>query len=319
MIAIVDSKLLYYEEHHKKKPGVNLFDTLANYLNHIENSLGCTFKEVIMVYDIGKSSYRLDIWPNYKAKRAYSHLPNTFKSTYETIIPKIATNLGLSNFPIEGVEADDLAGILSHKLQDEVVLVSGDQDWCQLVIELGNRVRYFYVKKYRLLNLDDVIELTGCSTVNQFLLKKSATDDIGDNLRGITGIGKVKFQRWADKNFCNPDDTLKEAFLAFCDGRGPHKDYIDFGITSCEQLYEFNMRLGMIMTDLSKLTLKQQTDVKACWALRKTKEFNPELALELSRDFSDGFTNPFGGSYELDYSAIAYFEKVYSRRKDGTN
>lgn len=316
MIAIVDSKLLYYEEHHKKKPGVNLFDTLANYLKYVENLTGKPFKEVIMVYDIGKSSYRLDIWPSYKAKRSYHHLPEAFKSTYEVVIPKIAKNLGLSNFPIEGVEADDLAGILSHKLQDEVILISGDQDWCQLVLELGDRVRYFYVKKYQLLDLEGTIELTKCRTVPQFLVKKSATDDIGDNLRGITSIGKVKFQKWADVHFNNPDSELEKAFLEFCSGRGPHKDYEDFGITSCEQLYEFNMKLGAIMTDLSKLTIKQKTDVKACWTLRNTKEFNSELALELSRDFSEGDINPFGGSYELDPTTIEYFYKLF-RSKDG--
>lgn len=316
MTVIVDSKLLYYEENHKHKPTLGLFDTLAVMLQRIEDETMSEIRNIIMVYDIGKSLYRQTLWPHYKAKRVYSHLPASFKATYESQVPQIAQALGMCNFPIHGVEADDLAGILCNKLKEDIILVSGDGDWGQLVLEHGDRVRYFYVKKWKLYDKEFIIQDTGCYTPEQFLIKKASTDDIGDNIRGIPSIGPVKFKKWSEEAFKLPDDQLKEAFISFCKStkKGTHTDYYNFGIQTCEELYDFNMQLGRIMNDLSLLSLKQKTDIKACYAMLYNKEFNSGIAQQIVSEHSGDFLGPFGDPFQLSPVSLAYYEEVYNRR-----
>lgn len=326
MTAIIDSKLLYYGEAHRHKPPIGLFDSLANMLKYIEDTTGVQFKKLIMVYDIGKSSYRQGIWPHYKAKRVYSHLPANFKTTYEMQVPVVAEALGMRNFPIHGLEADDLAGLLCTKIKDEITLITSDQDWWQLVIEHPERVQYFYVKNRELLGVDDVIERSGCTSVEQFLIKKAATDDTGDNIRGIVGIGPIKFKAWAEEMFKLPDSELRDEYLRLCTRcitlknkkylgtpMSTHTDYHEFGISTCQELYDFNMKLGRIMTDLSLLTVKQKVDVKVCYAM-PLPPLNIQLAQDTVAAYSDGHLSPFGDPYHLSPVSTAYYEEVYNRR-----
>lgn len=315
MTVIVDSKLLYYEESHRHKPPIGLFDSLATMLKYLEDTTGIEVTKVVMVYDIGKSSYRQGLWPHYKAKRVYSHLPANFKTTYEMQVPLVASALGMKNFPVHGLEADDLAGILATKLKEDIVLVSGDADWCQIVLEHPERVKYFYVKKRELLDHEDIMRMTECTTVAQFLLKKVVLGDSADNIIGLPSIGPVKFKKWSDEAFSLSDEELKHAFLSFCKStnKGTHKDYHEFGIQSCEDLYDFNMKLGRIMTDLSLLSVKQKVDVKACYVM-PTPSFNPDEAQRIVSEHSEGFLGPFGDPYQLSPVSISYYEEVYNRR-----
>lgn len=325
MLAIVDSKAMAYLELHANKPVVNLFETVTNCLKHVESLYG-PISTVAFAYDIGKSKYRLDLWEHYKGNRTYSTVPTTFKYNYEEIVPRIATSLGITSYKPKEVEADDIAGILCGKITEPIVLLTVDYDWLGLVLR-HEHVQFFDVKKYQLLDKHQVIEKTGCETEDQFIIKKCILGDSGDHIMGLPTIGQVKYDKWSQIVFKDHKGTdlefLKEKFIELCSGisseHKTHKKYMYAGVHTCEDLLDYNIKLGTIMKDLSLLTVEQKVDIKRAYLTQSSVTFNPELALELSRDFSDGFTNPFGGGYELDHSAITYFEKIYNRRKLGTN
>lgn len=323
MTVIVDSKLLFYTEFQKGKPMLNLFDTLAGLLKIIEYAGPDRVTEVVFVYDIGKSTYRSGMWSHYKNHRSYSHLPDGFKETYETIVKQIADALGIYSFPINGVEADDLAGILSNKIKGPVVLVTNDWDWKQLPIQYRDRVKLFYIRSWGLLDADLCIERTGCATVEQFLLKKAVLGDTGDRILGLPSIGPVKFKKWSDEAFQHPDVELKDRFLTLCRGTkkpATHQDYLEHaGISTCEELYDFNMALGRIMTGVKHLTVEQKVELNACWALYCTHDHTFDLAkvYQLSEDHSKGHNNPFGGPWSLAGSDLRIFERIHNDRLGG--
>lgn len=321
MIAIVDSKAMAYLEMHANKPVVNLFDTVTTCLKRVEDLYG-PVGSVCFAYDIGKSKYRLDLWEHYKGTRSYTTVPDTFKYNYETIVPKIAKALGITSYMPKEVEADDIAGILCNKYKEPVVLLTVDHDWFSLVLR-HDHVQFFDVKKFQLLDKPQVVEKTGCESEDQFIIKKCILGDSGDHIIGIPTIGPVKYAKWADRVFKDPrgldPEFLKEQFLDLCSSisteHKTHKKYMYAGVQSCEDLLDYNTKLGTIMKDLSLLTIEQKVDIKRAYLTAEVDQcFDPELALELSREFSDSYTNPFGGVYELDPGTIDYFRRLYDSK-----
>jgi 5'-3' exonuclease len=325
MTALVDSKLMFYNEYQKGKPMLNLFASLASILKQIEYQSNQKVTEVVFLYDIGKSDYRLGLWPRYKSGRVYSHLPEGFKNTYETAVKQIADALGIFSFPISGVEADDLAGILSNKLKGDVVLVTSDHDYTQLPLQFKDRVKLFYIKGWQLLGYEESVEFSGCSTVEQFLLKKTILGDSGDTILGLPSIGPVKFLKWAEHAFKLPDADLKESFLTLCRSTkkpAVHSDYLEHaGISTCSELYDFNMSLGRIMTGVKHLTVEQKAQLNACWVIysMKDQKFDLEKANSLSEQYSQGHLGPFGDQWSLAGSDLSIFEQIHNRRIQGVS
>jgi 5'-3' exonuclease len=321
MTAIIDSKAMAYLELHANKPVVNLFETVANCLGKVENLYGPVGK-IFFAYDIGKSRYRLDLWENYKGKRTYATIPSDFKEHYEKIVPRIATALGIANFMPFEVEADDIAGILCGKIKEPVVLLTVDFDWESLVLR-HDHVHFFDVKKYTLLDKPSVIKKTKCYTEDQFSIKKCVVGDSGDNIIGVPAIGPVKYQRWADEIFQHPRalelEFLKEEFLKLCHKpEGTHKahrDYMYAGVHSCEELLDYNLKLGTIMRDLSLLDVEQKVAIKQAYLTSNSLTQDIDRALSLSQEFNGGAIGPFGDPYSLSPVALDYYKEVYERSK----
>lgn len=319
MTIIVDSKLLAYNELHAHKPVVNLFSSIIPMINKIERETLTDVTDVIFVYDIGKSDYRLSFWSQYKGTRNYSTVPDDFKSIYEDTVLHIARELGIKSFPIRGVEADDLAGILSNKITDEVILVSSDLDWLGLIFR-HEHVRYFNIKQWQLMGKQEVIVSTSCNSEEQFLIKKCITGDSGDRILGLPTIGPVKFSKWAEEAFKLPDENLKEEFLKLCSSIKKdlkvHQDYLDHaGISTCEELYDFNMKLGRVMSGIKHLSKEQVIDLSSWWKTSCIpREPNLQKASELTAQYSQGHTTAFGDPWELSEGELQKYKEIYEAK-----
>lgn len=97
---------------------------------------------VIVCWDVkGGSQYRKTLYPNYKGNRQYKDMSDYFeeleacRSYFEV--------LGINQAPIEGIEADDVIGYLSKRLEkkgNKVIIFSDDRDYFQL---LSNHIKIF--------------------------------------------------------------------------------------------------------------------------------------------------------------------------------
>ncbi|MGZ8172962.1 MAG: 5'-3' exonuclease H3TH domain-containing protein [Methylobacter sp.] len=150
----------------------------------------------------GRAQWRFDLFPLYKSNRSDNAEKIKDNEAYKAQVPKIKrllNSLGVMQMIDPAAEADDLAGYFSRKLaavkQNSVTLVTGDQDWCQLVSHnvdwLDHRVsKYCNVKNFK--------EFTGFDSTSQFVEAKCLTGDASDNIPGIGGMGEkgvVEFLR----------------------------------------------------------------------------------------------------------------------------
>ena len=141
----------------------------------------------------GSAQWRYDLFPLYKGNRSDNPQKVADNASYRAQRPHIALalkRLGVIQITDPDAEADDLAGYFSRKLGikgNKVTLVTGDQDWQQLINEQVDWIDHRNDKHVNHLNFK---EITGFNNVEQFVEAKAIVGDNSDNIPGIGGIGK---------------------------------------------------------------------------------------------------------------------------------
>ncbi|MGH1467620.1 MAG: DNA polymerase I [Bdellovibrionales bacterium] len=145
------------------------------------------FEPSHMVYcrDRKEPSFRKELDPRYKANR--SDMPEDL-ALQMPYIEKLTSVLGIPQIDMKGYEADDVIGSLSHwgTANDfEVVIVSGDKDFAQLI---NKDVVMFDPMKSKTMDVSAVKERWGV-TPEQFIDYLAIVGDSSDNIPGVRGIG----------------------------------------------------------------------------------------------------------------------------------
>lgn len=142
----------------------------------------------------GRAQWRYELCPDYKGKRETNAKMVAMREAYKAqkpYIQKAAQALGIDQMWSPTCEADDLAGGLAQYFSRKghpVRLISGDQDWLQLVDE--NTVWYDPIRD-KLVSLRNFEEKTGWKRPHQILDNKCLMGDTSDNIKGVGGIGEV--------------------------------------------------------------------------------------------------------------------------------
>ena len=140
---------------------------------------------IVYCFDHEKPSFRINIYPEYKANR--SETPEDLKKQIP-YIKKLISALGIPLVEKAGYEADDLIGSLSQSAQQKnfkVVIVSGDKDFAQLV---SPAISMYDPMKEVSYDPEGVKNKWGVEPyqINDYL---SIVGDISDNIPGVFGIG----------------------------------------------------------------------------------------------------------------------------------
>ena len=159
-----------------------------------------TFKarSCIVCWDVaGSTSYRKNIYPDYKANRDQGDKPEALShiADQRDMLQEILPYLNVKQMGVSGYEGDDLIQLLLRQLSREkdadeeldVVVVSGDKDLLQLVTD-GVDVYRPIVDE--LVNSDNFEEKTGLPSQRLFVIRKALTGDTSDNIPGIKGVGE---------------------------------------------------------------------------------------------------------------------------------
>lgn len=148
--------------------------------------------EPLVLWD-HRAQWRFDLYPDYKGNRDKDpkmvESKNQWKAQKPTLA-KMLNALGVSQLLVHGAEADDMAGLMSVSITakgGEVVLVSGDQDWLQL---LNERCHWFDPIRDHRISMKNFAEFTGYATPRQFLEGKALQGDTSDHIKGVGGIGE---------------------------------------------------------------------------------------------------------------------------------
>jgi DNA polymerase I len=151
---------------------------------------------VAVAFDVSRKTFRTDIFPDYKANRAKT--PDEFRSQM-SYLNDLVTGFGITQFALEGYEADDIIATITKQAEREgaeVLICTGDRDSFQLV---SNKTTVLYPKRgvseMSRMTPDAVKEKYGMSS-DQYPDFAALRGDPSDNLPSIPGVGEKTAAKW---------------------------------------------------------------------------------------------------------------------------
>lgn len=252
---------------------------------------------VAVVFDTKAPTFRHEIFKEYKSTRA--KMPAEMSEQLPRI-REVAEGMDLPILEVEGYEADDLMGTLAKKAKEkglEVILVTGDKDFLQLVDE---DVRVLNPKRggeeAELLDIKGVEEKFGVPP-QKVIEVLALMGDASDNVPGIPGIG-AKTALELIREFGTLENVLKNADKV-------KKKNVQKGLKEHTDLARLSKRLVTIDTHVPfELSLPQL----------KRKEFNLSRLKELFKELE--FTrflqeiNSLEKAEKVDYKIIKTEEEL---------
>lgn len=193
-LMIVDGTNLSFR--YKRQGKIDFAADFVRTVNSLGRSYGAL--KIVVLFDYKGSSYRKDLYPEYKQNRKerYAQQSDEEKEAAEQFFKGLdrAIELCETNFTtirLKGVEADDVAGWLVMNFEDgdvfeHIWMISTDKDWDELLSPVCSRFSYGNRKEY---TMDNFYDEHDCDNPEQFTYVKAIMGDMGDNVRGVEGIG----------------------------------------------------------------------------------------------------------------------------------
>lgn len=147
---------------------------------------------VLVAFDAGKTTFRTNLYADYKAGRAKT--PDEFREQFP-YLRELLEARGIAHYELADYEADDIIGTLDKMAERtsepfQVTIVSGDKDLIQLtdentVVEISKKG----VAEFEAFTPAYLLEKLGL-TPAQFIDLKALMGDKSDNIPGVTKIGE---------------------------------------------------------------------------------------------------------------------------------
>ncbi|MDC0947733.1 DNA polymerase I [Gammaproteobacteria bacterium] len=164
---------------------------------------------MMMVMDAPGGSFRNDIDPEYKANRAA--MPDELRSQIP-LVHELVQAMGLPLVVESGVEADDVIGTLSARLDAQghtVVIATGDKDLAQLVNERVTLIDTMRDESKWLMDAAGVVEKFGVPP-ERIIDYLALIGDSSDNIKGVRGVGPKTALKWL-QSYHTLDGILEHA------------------------------------------------------------------------------------------------------------
>ncbi len=199
-VLVIDALNLGFRWKHQGRT-----DFREDYMRTVESfatSYNCG--TIIITADKGSSTYRKEVYPEYKSNRKVKYEKQTEeeRQSFADFIKEFDATLRLMDkkwlvLQYQGVEADDLAAYIVRNLDDYNVshmwLVSSDRDWDLLISEKVSRFSYINRKETTFENWQD----THNYSIEDYITIKCLMGDSGDGISGIPQIGPKRAEQLA--------------------------------------------------------------------------------------------------------------------------
>ena len=151
---------------------------------------------VAVAFDLSRKTFRSEIFPEYKANR--SKTPDEFRSQM-SYLHELVTGFGISQFSLEGFEADDIIATITKQAEREgaqVLICTGDRDSFQLVSE---QTTVLYPKR----GVSEMARMTPQAVQDKYQMSPEQYPDFAalrgdpsDNLPSVPGVGEKTAAKW---------------------------------------------------------------------------------------------------------------------------
>lgn len=148
---------------------------------------------MLVAWDGGRSKYRMSLYPEYKEDRIDRVEASEEERTPFNMAKEFLTLAGIHHIERDRVEADDIVAVAWHKhFWDDVVILSGDKDFLQLVGPnpggYGETIQIRPHGNPEVWTQETVWEKMGCDPID-IPDVMALTGDKGDGVPGIYGYG----------------------------------------------------------------------------------------------------------------------------------
>lgn len=193
---VIDGNNVGYSANHATKLSVGGVETQAVYgslktISQLRRRFAGS--NCLVLWD-GRAQWRYDLFPEYKSNRESTGKKKEDRESYKQqrpVIVEALRYLGVKQVTDFNSEADDLAAYFSKALttspDNRVILVTGDEDWLQLVT---SQVDWFDFKKEEHVRINRFSKYTGYVTPDAFVQGKALQGDSSDTIKGVGGIGE---------------------------------------------------------------------------------------------------------------------------------
>ena len=194
---------------------------------------------VILVFDgTGSTTNKKNLYPEYKAHRKLNRITNwdgfddkedeaaSIENQLVRLIEYLRC-LPVGLLSIDKVEADDVIGYITNKVEDEVYIMSADQDFMQLITP---KVTVYSPIKKKFYTPKLVKEEYGLYPQN-FINKKILMGDDSDNIPGVKGLGPKKLFKLfpeLEANFAVTLDSIFTKSEELVNEHGLYGDIVNF-------------------------------------------------------------------------------------------
>ena len=201
-ICIIDAKNFVYRmdwayralRDSQDRPTGVLYGTIKGLLNLRKYY---QIKRFMFLWD-SRNNWRVDSYPSYKAGRKEKP-PGAFLDQIDILRKDILSVIGIEQLEADGYEADDLAAWTVRNCTGNLLLVSNDHDWKQLLI--NDRIWLFVPIKKVVLYPHLVWEIDGL-TPQQLPYFWSIIGDGTDNIKGIYRFPKKEAKQLVLETKC---------------------------------------------------------------------------------------------------------------------
>jgi DNA polymerase-1 len=189
----------------KNQPNFNEYFHIHLFLSSVKN-YALKFKpDVVYCAWDEKADYqvnkRKELSESYKANRD----GNNDVHTKNYIIKELLKYLGINSILPYAYEADDVMAIFCNKFKDDdKVLVTVDRDMCQLID--SKTIVFDPIRKVEFTE-SNFEEKLNCKK-EHFVTVKALMGDKSDNIPGLKGFGKVKIQKFLDKQLILTEEEI---------------------------------------------------------------------------------------------------------------
>ncbi len=256
---------------------------------------------IAVAFDRSSPTFRHQDYEAYKGNRQKT--PSELSSQFG-ILKDILKSMQISTLDLDGYEADDICGTLATKGVEEkmeVLLVTGDRDYFQLVNEnttvLLTRKGITEMEVFTLEKIQEDYEIQP----RDFIQVKGLMGDSSDNIPGVPGIGEKKALAYIRQY-----GTLENLYDHIDEIRGP----------KTRQTIEENKAMAFLSRKLGEIFLEApiETDLNHYKILPvKQEELNEKLArLDMNSLIKEIKTETETGKKEVEYKVLSLQQLISS-------
>jgi 5'-3' exonuclease len=274
-LVIVDTKLIAYYLFHRKANILSLNNLLAE---RIQKNIGSRLGHLIFVFvmDKGKSK-RVKIYDGYKKHRELLIKKQGKKyeekvKKFEKLYARLYEFFGVYGkvIAVDGLEADDLASIISNFVKeiDNIVFATSDIDWIRFMNDMSLNIGNYYmlhINRDKLIHHTQLEEEFGFENSREKLYFDCLAGVKKENVQGLKGFGFKTFKKLFKENNYSIDRLIE--FLETKTDRYKLPDTF----SSVRDLYAFNLKLFKPML-FSECTQEEKKSILEQWKKKPSKK-----------------------------------------------